>query len=413
MTIDSLKRTTWNFFSPTQLTFGPGAVGTLAALIGRRSAKRVLLVTDEVLQEAGVVSQVEAAISQTSADFETFAGGEVEPSTGVVDKLVDIAKAYGPDLIVAVGGGSNMDLAKACVASLGSGQSAESMFGFDNVPAPCSTRPSPALVCLPTTSGTGSEMTHSAILKSSDSGKKAAILSQYIRPDIAIVDPRLALTCPAKVTAESGIDALTHAIEAYLVTNFYAFHDDVEHGLPYEGNHPLGDMYAEKAISLVGKSLQRAVEEPENLAARSGMSFAATLAGAAFSSCGVSLAHALEYPIGSTYKCSHGAGNGIVLPEVMRYWLPARKSRLAKIAAMLKVPSAREMPEAEAAEASIEAVESLRKSIALPTCLRDVGGQPDDVNALATSAMSLGRLLDLSPVTTTIDDVRTMLSACM
>lgn len=379
----------------------------------RRSSKRVLLVTDEVLQSAKVVSRAEAAISQTSAGVEIFAGGEVEPSTKTADKLVNIARTFGPDLMVAVGGGSNIDLAKACVASLGSGQSAESLFGFDNVPHPSATRPAPALVCLPTTAGTGSEMTHSAILKSSETGKKGAILSQHIRPELAIVDPQLSLTCPAKVTAESGIDALTHAIESYLVTNFYAFHEDFEKGLPYEGNHPLGDMYAEKAISLIGKHLQRAVEEPENLAARSGMSFAATLAGAAFSSCGVSLAHALEYPIGSTYKCSHGAGNGIVLPAVMRYWLPARQSRLAKIADLLGVPAAREMPEAEAAEASIEAIEYLRKSIALPTCLRDVGGRPDDVDALATSAMSLGRLLELSPVAPTIDDARTILNACL
>ena len=403
-----MKRTTWNFFSGTQLTFGPGAVGTLAALIGRRSSKRVLLVTDQVLVDAGVVAFAEAAIGQTSATVEVFTGGEIEPSTTTVDTLVDIAKAFTPDLFVAVGGGSNMDLAKACVASLADDSPVESLFGFDNVPGKSQT-----LVCLPTTSGTGSEVTHSAILKSSQTGKKGAILSQYVRPDIAIVDPQLTMSCPAKVSAESGIDALTHAIEAYLVTNFYSFREDFEHGLPYEGNHPLGDIYAEKAISLVGQHLQRAVETPDDLAARSGMSLAATLAGSAFSSCGVSLAHALEYPIGSTYKCSHGAGNGIVLPNIMRFWLPGRQSRLAKIAGLLGVPASAEMPELEVAEASIEAVECLRRSVALPSCLGDVGGKPEDIDALANTAISLERLVDLSPVSATVDDARQILQACL
>ncbi|MDB4639312.1 iron-containing alcohol dehydrogenase [bacterium] len=402
------KRTTWSFFSGSQFTFGPGSVGSLAGVIERRQAKRVFVISDRVLESTGLVSHVVAAIAQTQATSKRFLDGEVEPSTDLIATVADQATEFRPDLFVALGGGSNMDLAKAVASVHTHACRAEKLIGFDAVPGPVL-----PLVCLPTTAGTGSEMTHSAIIRNSTTGKKASILSQHVRPNVAIVDPQLTLSCPAKVTAESGIDALTHAIEAYLVTNFYSFSENLEHGLPYEGNHPLGDMYAEKAIRLIGESLHRAVDEPENLAARSSMAFAATLAGAAFSTCGVSLAHALEYPIGSKYKCSHGAGNGIVLPAVMRFWLASRQSRVAKIASMLGVAGADQMPDQEAAHAAIEAVERLRSDIGLPTCLSDVGAKSEDLVELATTAISLQRLLDLSPVNTTFDDAKNILRASL
>lgn len=407
-TIDALKRTTWNFFSGTQLTFGPGAVGALSSVIQRRGARRVLLVSDRVLVENGLIARVEKAIRQTQSELELFTDGEVEPSTATVAKLAAVAGDFGPDVIVAVGGGSNMDLAKAGAAAFANGESVETLVGFDNVPGP-----TPTLICLPTTAGTGSEVSHAAILKNSVTGKKDTILSQRIRPDVAIVDPQLTYSCPANVTAESGIDALTNAIEAFLVTNFYSFSEDLEHGLPYEGNHPLGDLYSEKAIALIGKNLQHAVDEPENLAARSGMSLAATLAGAAFSSCGVSLCHAFEYAIGSTYHCSHGAGNGIMLPEVMRFWRNSRQARLAKIAGLLGVPDAARMPEQDSADAAIDAVEYLRKSVGLPCSLSEVGGKAEHIDELARTAMSLQRLVDLSPVTPNIEDAKRILKTSL
>lgn len=402
--IDTLKRTTWNFFTGSQLTFGPGAVGTLASVIHRQKAKRVLVISDSVLLAAGIVAQVETAIKQTSAQVKIFADGEVSPSTATVAKLVEGAREFQPDMFVAVGGGSSMDLAKAAAAVFTNDVDAESIFGFDQVPGA-----TVRLACLPTTAGTGSEVTHSAILKDSLTGEKAAVLSQYVRPEIAIVDPQLTLSCPPNITAESGLHALSHAVEAFLVTNFYAFAEDMQHGLAYEGNHPLGDLYAEKAISLIGTHLQKAVDEPENLAARSSMAFAATLAGAASSSCGVSMTHAFAFAIGSTYKCSHGIGNALALPAVMRFWMPQRQSRLAKIAVLLGVPDAAQMNEEEAAEAGIMAVKQLRQLLSLPTRFADIGGKPDDLDALATTAMSLERVLDLSPRKPTIEDVRRIL----
>ena len=405
---DSLKRTTWNFFSGSQLTFGPGAMGTLTGVLRREKSERVLVVSDQVLCEAGIVAQADVAIRQTSSTMEIFRDGEIEPSTETVGKLVGIANEFQPDLFVAVGGGSNMDLAKAAAAAFSNQCEVESFFGFNQIPGNAA-----KVVCIPTTSGTGSEVTHSAILKKSATGSKAAILSQHIRPDVAIVDPQLTFSCPPRVSAESGIDALTHAIEAYLVRNFFAFSEDFDHGLPYEGNHPLGDMYAEKAIRLIGRHLQRVIDDPEDLAARSGMALAATLAGIAFSSCGGSLAHALEYPIGSKYQCSHGVGNGIVLPGVMQYWSNTRQARVAQIADFLGVHQAGEMPVAEAAEAAIGRVRELREQMGLPTGLAAVGGDEADITGLANTALSLQHLVDLSPLMPTIEDMSGILRASL
>jgi len=392
MDFANLHRTTWNFFSGAQYSYGPGAVGLLTPLVDRQSARRVLVVSDRGLESAGLVAQVLEALSRTTAVTHSFLDGEVEPSTETVSKLVQVASEFNPDFWVALGGGSNMDLCKVAAVVHSHGVDPESLFGHDQVPGAIQ-----PIVCLPTTAGTGSEVTHSAVIKSSSSGKKGAILSQNLRPPIAIVDPQLSLGCPATVTAASGMDALTHAIEAYLVTNFYAMEDDFEHGLAFEGNHPLGDLFAEKAISLIGGNLQTVVEQPDQLAARSSMAFAASLAGWAFSSCGVSITHALEYPIGARYECSHGAGNGIVLPAVMRFWLPARTQRLARIAKLLGIDGAERMETNQAAEAAVKWVESIRPTIGLPTGLAEVGAQEEDCESLAQVAASIGRLVDLSP----------------
>ncbi len=185
-TIETLKRTTWNLFSGRQLTFGPGAVGTLTGYLGRRQRQRALLVCDNELRECGVLAMAEQAVKISNCEFKSFTDGETEPSATTVGTLVDFAGQFEPDVLIAVGGGSNMDLAKACNAVLTSGRSLDSLFGHDLVSGPLT-----PLVCLPTTAGTGSEVTHSAIVRREADGAKDAILSQCIRPDVAIVDPQL------------------------------------------------------------------------------------------------------------------------------------------------------------------------------------------------------------------------------
>ena len=377
-------------------------------MIRRRGAKRVFIVTDAVLRNAGVLPLVETTIGElTNAEYSIYQGeGNGEATTVAAVQAAAAAKDFEADLFVGLGGGSKIDLAKICRALVEHEGEPSAWFGFDKVPGSCL-----PLVCLPTTSGTGSEVSHSAVLRDSETGRRTAIVSQSIRPDVAIVDPYLSVTCPQRVTAESGFKALAHAVEAFLVTNFYSFEEQPGDALPFEGNNPLGDMYAERAIQLISKHLKRACEEPEDLAARSGMSLAATLAGSAFANCGTGLSGALEYSVVQATGCAHGVGSAIVLPEVMRYLQANRTSRIAQIAELIN-DGPTGLTHAEAANAAVDWVTQLRLQLGLPTRLRDVGVEETQLASLAAEACSHQTLLDLTPGNPKLDDALAILKAC-
>src|SRR5207247_201069 len=202
--------------------------------------------------------------------------------------------------------------------------------GDDRIPGP--TLP---VVCVPTTAGTGSEVSGAAALTDTDNAVKVSCLSPFLRPDAAVVDPLLTVSCPPKVTADSGIDALTHAIEAYTACDNDAFPLPSGEKSVYQGKNPMADAMAEKAIRLVGRFLKRAVKDGNDLEARDGMALAATLAGLAFSNAGVALVHAMEYPVGGAVHVSHGAGNGLLLPFVMRCNLEKRADVYSAVALVL------------------------------------------------------------------------------
>jgi alcohol dehydrogenase class IV len=210
--------------------------------------------------------------------------------------------------------------------------------------------------------------------------------------------------CPRRVTADSGIDALTHAIEAYTAVDFDKLNEPEGAPVAYEGRHPLGDCLAEKAISLIGQHLVAAVEDGSNKAARDGMALAATLAGLAFSNCGVALVHALEYPIGGAVHVTHGAGNGLLLPFVMRYNLPLRKAVFAKIAGLLG-ESVSSLSEDTAAERAIVAVERIRVAIGIPQRLRDLGVSREQLPLFAEKAFAIKRLMNTNPRQPTMADL--------
>jgi alcohol dehydrogenase class IV len=252
------------------------------------------------------------------------------------------------------------------------------------------------LVCVPTTAGTGSEVSHAAVLTDTANKMKVSTLSNYLRPALAIVDPELTFTCPSKVTADSGIDALTHAIEAYTAIDYPQLDQSLGEEVAYQGKHPLGDCLAEKAISLIGRHLVAVVKDGSNREAREGMSLAATLAGMAFSNCAVALVHALEYPLGGAIHVSHGAGNGLLLPYVMRFNLPERKGAFARIAELLG-ENIRGLSEDAAAERAFVAVERLRSEIGIPRRIRDIGGKREQLPEFAAKAFAIKRLMAVNP----------------
>ena len=399
-------RTAWNLHFPGQIVFGRGALAQLGELVASRGWRRVFLATDRHLAEAGLVERALAPLAAAGIETHVFDEGEPEPSIDVAVRAADAAARRPPDCVLGLGGGSNMDLAKVVAIVLAHGGSPQRYFGFGNVPGPVV-----PLVCVPTTAGTGSEVSHAAVLTDTANHVKVSTLSQFLRPAIALVDPALTDGCPRQVTADSGIDALTHAIEAYTAIDYC----DLEVASPnepvaYEGRHPLGMCLAEKAIELVGRHLVAAVQDGSSTAARDGMALAATTAGLAFSSCAVALVHALEYPIGAAVHCSHGAGNGLLLPHVMRYNLPERIESFAKIAELLG-EEVTGLPGTQAAERSIVAVERIARAIGIPQRIRDLGGQREQLPAFAEKSFAIKRLMGTNPRRPTQADLLAILEA--
>jgi alcohol dehydrogenase class IV len=384
-------RTTFTFHSAGQLVFGRNAIQQLGDIAGRLRAKKMFIVSDGILGKVGITEQVTEPLTRQGIGVEVFHGGEPEPSLAMVLRCIDAAKRFGPDSILGLGGGSNMDAAKLVSIVLTHGGDPRDYVGEDKVPGPVL-----PLICVPTTAGTGSEVSAAAVFTDTEKQLKVSCLSNFIRSSAAVVDPMLTVSCPRKVSADSGIDALTHAIEAYTAIDNAVYPVPPGEKSVYQGKNAMADMVAEKAIMLVGRYLRRACQDGNDLEARDGMALAATLAGLAFSNSGVALIHAMEYPVGGVTHCSHGAGNGLLLPYVMRYNMPARWTAIAEIGQLLGVNQTG-LDELGAAHKAIDAIEQLRRDIGIPTRLKDLGVKEEHFKPFAEKAFSIKRLMRVNP----------------
>jgi alcohol dehydrogenase class IV len=268
------------------------------------------------------------------------------------------------------------------------------------------------LILVPTTAGTGSEVTAASVLNDTEAGRKFAILSNHLRPRVALVDPMLMLSCPVSVTADSGIDALTHAIESYTAVDNQAFPLPAGERTIYQGRHPLGDVLAEKAIEQVGRHLRRAVDDGSDLEAREGMALAALTAGMSFSNVGVALIHALEYALAPVAHTSHGRGCGLLLPYVMRLNSSARPRQMARIAALLGEDIAG-LSDIDAANRAVAAVERLNADIGIPARMSEVGITAADLPEMAEKAFGVKRILRVNPVQVTLENVTAVLESAL
>lgn len=400
-------RTTWTFHSAVQLLFGRDATLQLGEVARRLGAGRVYVVTDGHLVKAGVVERVRRALASAELSVATFEGGLPEPPISLAETCIEEAQKFKADVIVGLGGGSNMDLAKIVANVLTHGGHPRDYFGDERLAGPVL-----PIICVPTTAGTGSEVSGAAVLTDTEKKMKVSTLSNYLRPRVAVVDPLLTVSCPPKVTADSGIDALTHAIEAYTAVENEEFPLPPGERTVYQGRNPMGDLFAERAIQLIGANLRRAYANPHDLEARDAMALGATLGGLAFSNVGVAVVHALEYPVGGATHCSHGAGNGLLLPFVMRFNLPARVGRFARIAALLGENIAG-LDEAAAAERAIFAVERLKADIGIPARLRDLGVTAEQLPGFAEKAFGVKRILRVNPRQVTQADLEGILRAAL
>jgi len=384
---------TWSFSSAGTLFFGRNAVRVhLREACERLNAKRAFIVTDSILVKAKLLAQTTEPLTAGNVVFEAFDRVTPEPGVELVRECIAAARDFNPDVIIGLGGGSNMDTAKLVSMILAHGGDPLDYTGDCRIPGPVK-----PLICIPTTAGTGSEVSAAAVFTDTANHIKVSCLSPFLRPAFAIVDPMFTVSCPPKVTADSGIDALTHAIEGFCAVDNDLFPLPSGEKSVYQGRNPMANMMATEAILLVGRFLRRAVKDGTDLEARDGMALAATLGGLAFSNSGVALVHAMEYPVGGAVHVSHGAGNGLLLPFVMQFNLPKRVGEFAQIAARLGASLSVPLRPTEAAMAAITEVERLRIDIGIPTRLRDIGVTEEMLPGFATKAFAIKRLMRVNP----------------
>jgi alcohol dehydrogenase len=372
------------FFSPCKVILGMNAAASAAEEIRQLGGGPVLLVTDPGVVEAGLVRSVEDALRAGGIDCHVYSGVKPEPPSGVIDGGAEVLRSRGCRLVLGVGGGSSLDAAKGISLLAGNPGSILDYVGLERVP-----RRGAPLVLMPTTAGTGSEVTRILVLTDERRNMKNAVFSRFALAEVAIVDPMLTVGMPPVVTADTGMDALTHAVETYVSTQATVF----------------SDAYAERAIELIARWLPIACAKGSNLEARYWMSAAATLAGMAFGSGALGIVHALAYPLGTEYHMTHGRTNAIMLPHVMRFNLPGAAAKYARMAALMGQPVAGLAP-LQAAARAVAAVEELAASIRVSCRMRDYRIGDQDIPRLAEGAMLQTRLFVPNPRNASAADVR-------
>jgi len=380
----------FNFHCPTEIEYGEGSLSTLPRLVARFHAKHVLVVGDPGLVKAGLVQQVQDVLAAADVPHTVFTDLKSDPEVRSVVAGTALAKSVSADLVVAIGGGSAMDTAKGIGLMMVLPGRIEDYFGIDRIE-----RAGAPVIAIPTTAGTGSEVTVWSVLHDTDADRKVVIGSPYICPRIALLDPQLSRSLPPSITAATGMDALTHAIESYV----------------NQLCHPFVDATAEQAISLIGQHLRTAVAQGNHLEARGKMLIASSLAGMAFNRVRLGLVHAFSLPLGNKYHIPHGLVNGIMLPAVMAFNVPGNLAKYARIAQMLGEPidglSLR-----EAAQRSVRAVEQLKADIGLTQTLSDFGLTPEGFDDVIEEAMTSGNVA-VNPRMPQHDDMRCMLQAAL
>jgi len=366
--------------SPDEVLFGRG-MAAAAGRVAARHGRRALVITDTAIAATKGYRTVAGALDAAELEVDVFEEAAVDVPMEVIEQAAARAHAFSPDAVVAVGGGSVIDLAKATALLLSHPAPLSRYYGEHEVPGPVV-----PLIALPTTAGTGSEVTPVAVIGDPELGMKVGVSSPYLIPRVAICDPLLTLEAPARVTAYAGIDALAHAIEALMAVERQPTWE-----LPLErvavGKNALSDAVALVAIQAIAPNLERAVSNGDDLDARAEMLYGSLTAGMAFANAGVSAAHALQFAIGAATGTAHGLGTGVMLPYVMAFNRSERRAALEQIAVALGEPAAD----------PVAVVHRLGLAIGLPASLAELGIAPERIRGLAEQAAGIRRLAGNNP----------------
>jgi alcohol dehydrogenase len=385
---------------PDQVLFGAGSVRQVPTLVAPLGS-RVLIVTDSFMADTDGCRLLVAGLRAAGQEVVVFDGGVPELPLDVVDEAVGAAGPHAPDVIVGFGGGSSMDLAKAVALLLAHPGPLSSYYGENLVPGPVC-----PVVAVPTTAGTGSEVTPVLVVSDPERQFKVGVSSPYLVPRYAVVDPELTHGCPVTVTAHSGADAFAHALESLTAGRRTPGWGST---LPvFVGANRLGRTLALDAVEAIGRSLARAVHTPGDADARASMAYASLTAAMSFGSAGTHLGHAVQYAVGAATHTSHGLGVGLLLPYVLELGKHVTTTELLLAADRLDVPDA---PDAARVHATIDRVQEVLLDAGIPRTLADIGVARGDLAAFADQSSGFARLVDNGPVPADRDVLLALLEA--
>jgi len=394
----------WKFNSAGQIVFGSGAIRRLPALVRRFGAKRVAVITDPGIAKAGLLRRIEQVLQAEDINPTVYAQAMPEPDMASVLACRDELATANPDLLVALGGGSSIDLAKIIAVLLTHGGHPSDYYGENKVPGKVMT-----IIAIPTTAGTGSEVSPVAIVTDDKLNMKVGLSDNQLRPAVALLDPELTLRLPPYITACTGMDALTQAIEAYYGKDHRFVEAD---GDPiYQGSNPMSDLLAERAIALIAQNLPVAVHQGSNLEARSSMLLGNILSALAFSNSGVSWVHAVAYPVAERAPRPHGEVVGLLLPYGMQYNAVVAPDKFARIGELLGEP-AQGSREARV-QGGIARVFRLLETLGLPTKLSQIGISAEQIEPIVDNSLTIERLNRLNPRAPVRDDLVRLLQGAL
>ena len=376
----------FTFNTTSGIRFGNGTSKSCVSEISQKLGQNILFITDKDLMSLKLTEPTLIELNKLSSKVEVFQDVEADPSLKTLMNAIEIGKKNKITGVIGFGGGSSMDVAKLTSLILGSNENIEEAWGVSNAKGPRL-----PLILVPTTAGTGSEVTPISIITVGEEEKKG-VSSPIILPDIAILDPELTVGLPAHTTAATGIDAMVHAIEGYASAN--------------KNNNPISKMIAVEALKLLGGSIEKAVFEGSNIEARGNMLLGAMLAGKSFANSPVAAVHALAYPIGGTFHVSHGLSNSLVLPYVLRFNSVDNKATkdYSELAPFLFPDIDISKGRQAICKEFIDRLENLSKKLGLPQKLREVNIPKEACKKMASDAMKQTRLLVNNPREVTEND---------
>lgn len=367
--------------------FGPGARKELPEVVKRLGKSKALIVTDAGLVKFGVAKMVTDVLDEASIPYEIFSDVKPNPTVTNVKNGIEAYKKSEADFIIAIGGGSSIDTAKAVGIVINNPEFSDIVSLEGCAPT---THKSVPIVALPTTAGTAAETTINYVIIDEVNQKKMVCVDPNDIPAVAIVDAELMYTLPASLTAATGMDALTHAIEGYITKGAWA----------------LSDMFEIEAIRMISRNLPTAVTEPSNAVARDAMAVAQYVAGMAFSNVGLGLVHGMAHPLGSLFDIPHGVANALLLPTIMEWNMPACLDKYPAIAEAMGVDISG-MTREEAAQAACDAVKALSIKVGIPQHLTEIGIKESDIAALSEQAIA-DVCTPGNPRDVTIEDIKAL-----